>query len=81
MATLRMLLFGHVQCSAFFKKTKLASRISCMYAVNRSIIVLLSYCGALGVDYFRRISLNVRIFSKWLIYILEAFFKGFLTRY
>ena len=23
----------------------------------------------------------VRIFSKWLIYILKAFFKGFLTRY
>ena len=49
-----MLLFGHVQCSAFFKKTKLASRISCMYVVNRLIIFLLSSHGALGVDYFLR---------------------------
>ena len=49
-----MLLFGHVRCSALFKKTKLASQISCVYVVNRYIIFLLSYCGALGVDYFLR---------------------------
>ena len=49
-----MLLLGnvHVRCSAFLTKTKLASRISCIYVVNRYIIFLLSYRGALGVDYF-----------------------------
>ena len=74
----------HVRCSAFFKKTKLASRISCMYVVKYlSFKLLWSFGGWLSLKKtFVEYRWNYgRIFSKWLIYILKAFFKGFLTRY
>ena len=55
---------GHVRCSAFFKKSKLASWISCIYVVNKSIIFLLSYCRALGVDYFLKCSPYTKKFVR-----------------
>ena len=48
----------------FLKKTKLACRISCIYVVNRSIIFLLSYCRALGVDYFLKRSPYTKKFVR-----------------
>ena len=45
---------GMFDVPVFFKKTNCASKISCTYVVDRSIIFLLRYPTASRVNYFSR---------------------------